>query len=232
MTDFINALTSFLKLFTAKPFHSLIAIAVLLALYLAIVSNAKVDGLAPPSPQQEKVMLQRSVVADQQINAALEDLRLDADADRVIIRQFTNNTRNVAGVPWAYIVTTHVAIRAGVSPPSFDRYPLAGMNHMLQKMWVDFREPKCIVETKEYMGTDPAYIDYMAKHGVVKFVSCPILSLQGYPIGIIGIGWINDKGGDERDEELMLKTKTVAERVGGYLDEIHPVEQKPWWMVW
>ena len=151
----------------------------------------------------------------------------------MLIRQFSNGKRNLAGFPFNFITTTHYVVKAGVSFPSINPFPLTSMNPSLERMWVDYRNPKCIVDSVKDMGDDePIYRDYLRQHGVEKLVACPIVSLQSYPVGLIGIGFIDANDQTLSDEEMVARTQVVAVRVAGYLGSISNAEIKPWWKVW
>ena len=233
-TAFLTAFNTLVENVKSNPLVTFLTFLVFIASYLAISNGAKLDSLMPPSPEEERAALQQTLVSDAEVEEALVDVRLQSGADRVLVRQFSNGKRNIAGVPWSYISTTHFSVRKGVSHPSGDRYPTASMNHSLRRMWADMRNPSCLINDTDEMPSDASYDNYLDEHGVVKFAMCPVISLGGYPIGFIGIGFLDKSRQKMSDEEIIALMESKAIRIAGYLNEVEQAShaETRWYQLW
>lgn len=232
----VNSVIALAKSLKENGILTVLALILVVGLFgaLSALSNStKIDALVAPSPHQESYMLDTSFDADALINAELDELREDTGAGRSLVRQFTNGNHNLAGIPFAFVITTHVSIRQGVTAPSFDRYPTSSMNNTMRLMFKG--EPKCIMQDVEEMRRDAAYVAYLAQHGVVKAFSCPLVTEEGIPMGFIGIGYVDAENQRLSDGQTLIMVKAAATNIARNLAKVRYQAEEvitPWWQFW
>jgi hypothetical protein len=233
----IESIMRFGHAIITNPKNTAITTAIVLALYGIFSIGQLTAELADPTPKHEQELFGRALHADQEINSTLDTLLTEFNADRVSIRQFSNNTRNIAGIPWAFVSTSHYTVRPGVALPDIQRFPLSTMNHSLLLMWGDIREPKCVsgnISNNESLKLDMQYLKYLQEHGVDRFIVCPIVSLEGYPIGFIGVDYLKGSQAPEAWPDALIETKlaSIAAQVGGYIEGVVIHDTYPWYTPW
>jgi hypothetical protein len=184
-----------------------------------------------PTAAQEKDRFDQSIVADAQINGALEDIRKKINADRVLIRQFHNSKTDLTGLPFASVSTTYYAYAPGVTlaPGSFNPFPLSSINELLAAMFKPNLPPQCArLEAQDI--SDPAYRKLLEANGVMIWYNCPIMNLRGQPVGFILASYMTINKTRPSDEEIETILSNAGERVVGYLDGVIRKEKRPWYV--
>lgn len=184
-----------------------------------------------PSSHQEKQRFDQSVVADSQINATLEDVRKQLNADRILIRQFHNSKADLTGLPFASVSTTYYSLSPGVdlTMESLQSYPLSTVNEQLSRMFQPEQAPQCSIVRPIKDISDPSYRNYLEKNGEVLVYACPLMNLRGQPVGFITVSYLTEEKERPSDEEINIVINRTGERVVGYLTRVIEPERKPWY---
>jgi hypothetical protein len=213
-------------------FHSFATVIMLLSVIVAWSARGNIATFLErnPTAEQEKGRFDQSIVADAQINGALEDIRRQINADRILIRQFHNSKTDLTGLPFASVSTTYVAMAPGVTltPGSYDPYPLASINEVLARMFTPNEAPHCARLTIDDI-VDPAYRKLIESNGVALWYNCPIMNLRGQPIGFILASYMTITKDHPVDDKIEAILGNTGERVVGYLDNVIKQEKRPWY---
>lgn len=214
-------------------FHSFATVLMLLSVIVVWSARGNIATFLErnPTAAQEKDRFDQSIVADAQINGALEDIRKQINADRVMIRQFHNSKTDLTGLPFASVSTTYAAFAPGVTlaAGSYDPYPLSTINEVLAQMFKPNTPPAC-AKMAIYDIDDPAYKKLLETNGVAIWYNCPIMNLRGQPIGFILASYLTDTKEKPSDDEIKTILNNTGERVVGYLDGVIKKEKKPWYV--
>ena len=186
-----------------------------------------------PSPETERVRFGHAIVADGQINEALESVRVKLNADRVLIRQFHNSKADLTGLPFSSISTTYGAFAPGVtlSATSYQPMPLSVLNDQLAMMWpTDGSAPHCVKLSKESVK-DISYRKYWDENGIAVAYSCPLINLRGQPVGMIGAGYLTEeKKRPMTDQQMFELLSRTGEKSVGYLEMGTKDKNEPWYV--
>jgi hypothetical protein len=214
-------------------FHSFATVLMLLTVIVAWSARGNIATFLErnPTAQQEKARFDQSIVADAQINGALEDVRKQINADRVLIRQFHNSKTDLTGLPFASVSTTYYAYAPGITlaPGSFDPYPLSSINAVLARMFIPNTPPQCAKLDVDSV-TDPAYKRLLVINGVAIWFNCPIMNLRGQPVGFVLASYMTVTKPRPKDEVIDAVLNNTGERVVGYLDNVIKQEKTPWYV--
>jgi hypothetical protein len=207
----------------------LLFIVALFAALKSIQNGNTLDSISF-SPERNVQHFENSIRASEQINKALENYRLDLDADRVLVRQFHNGKQDLTGIPFTYVQTTYIAMKPMVILPadSVESKPVSTMVYFLKEMWAgDMRSSQCVALRTEEVK-DPLYKQYLEQNAVQISIACPLTNLLDYPIGFVAVNYNHSTLPEGMTEEMvMAKTFELAERIGGYLKNLEkPVERK------
>lgn len=213
-------------------FHSIMTTLMLLSLIVVWSARGNISTFLErnPSPAQEKLRFDQTILADGQINATLEAIRVEINADRVLIRQFHNSKTDLTGLPFASVSTTYYATGAGIAldPISFSAYPLSSVNEALALMHPQDGRPICAPLATNTVS-DPAYRILLETNGVAISYNCPIVNLRGQPVGFIIASYLTDNKKRPADEIIMNTLDTTGVKVVGYLHSVIHQEKTPWY---
>lgn len=183
-----------------------------------------------PSAKQESVRFDESVVIDTQVNEALNDVRTNINADRVLVRQFHNGRTDLTGLPFASVATTYFSLGPGITitEESFGSFPLSTINDVLVRMFVKGQPPKCGSLTIDEVS-NPIFARYLRSNGVEMLYFCPLMNLRSQPVGYIGAGYLTKEKKRPTDDEIQLILNNSGQRIVGYLAQVTEREKKPWY---
>lgn len=186
------------------PFATITTLLLLSLLYMGYHGIDRLDTLAVP-PYVEAERFHKHLEASEQINSALEKLRVDQNAHSVSIRQFHNGKYDLTGIP--FTKSTMTFYTDGIT--HIEDEPLSAMSRLLNKMWVEIDSPTCVV--LDY-GVDASTRHYMNEYELKYIIVCPMTNLLKYPVGILTIGY------KDKNSMNVSKVKETAQKVTGYLD--------------
>jgi hypothetical protein len=213
-----------------------LAVITFIGLFLAVLTldnRANLHRAAHPTPEMERDALDRSITGDVKVHDQLGALRGKTNADRVLVRQYTNGTKNLIEVPFSHIYTSHISLADGISVPASSNYPTSIMSQTSKMIWRDFRSPGCISQTVAEMDYDPAYKAYLQQHAVDKAFTCPLVSREGFPIGLLGIGYTDPANQPYDDQHILSTVGLAASGVAATIEEIKGQNApEPWWKLW
>jgi len=233
MNAFFAGLQSLIITVRRNAVSTVFTTIMLLALILAWSARGNIATFLEknPSPKQEAIRFDESVLADASINETLENVRVELNADHILIRQFHNAKADLTGLPFASVSTTYYALSPGVmiSNDSFQPYPLSTVNEILAKMFVKGSEPRCVAIIPSKDVTNPVYRNYLKQNGVVLSYACPMRNLKGQPVGFITAGYLTFEKTRPSDEEIKELLDNTGVRVVGYVSKVIQKERKPWY---
>lgn len=181
-----------------------------------------------PTSAVESERFNKVLIAQNEINELLETERAAMQGDRILIRQFHNGRQDLTGLPFTSISTTFVRTKPGVQFDSsnYEAVPLSTMNEVVLRMWKNPREPICIrVETSDLHGQ---YADYVKKTKVDHFYACPITNLQGWPVGMTIISYLDKNSPHPSDDFIMKRLLGISQKVSGYMLSVTKHEKTAW----
>lgn len=233
MDNFFNGLRD-LILTVRKNFWAALATTLMLIL-LILVWSARGNFAAwlaqHPSAEVQAQRAIRSIASEKKINAALNKDRQYVNADRIQIRQFHEmiDPKSRIVVPSAtvtYIVTAPgVALPPAVSAP----VPRAYLSDVMELVWEDENNPVCTVQNITDIK-DEVWHARLVASGVAVLYSCPILDIDGLPIGMIHATYLTATKSRPRNEEIFQKLSMTAIKVAGYLAEVTAPESDSWFL--
>lgn len=234
INSIVEAVVKLAESIKNNPLPTMAAIALVFVLIQNTTTNEKLERVAHPSPQQEGQMLGTAIDADTLINDELHRVMDDTGGDRVLVRQFTNGTKNLGGIPFAFIKTTHVTIAPDIPPPSYGEFPVSSMNNLMRQMFTK-GDPKCVAVDVDELRRDPAFVAYLEQHQVKKGYSCPLLSQEGVPMGLVGIGLLEEEHQRLSDDATIQVLENSSAKIASYLSTIRyevADSKKTWWRFW
>lgn len=233
MNAFFAGLQSLIITVRRNAVSTVFTTIMLLALILAWSARGNIATFLEknPSPHQEAIRFDESVLADASINETLETVRMQINADRVLIRQFHNSKADLTGLPFASVSTTYYSLAPGVmlSSDTFQPYPLSTVNEILAKMFVKGEEPHCVEIIPSKDISNPVYRNYLKQDGVVVSYACPMRNLKGQPVGFITAGYLTVEKKRPSDQEIKEILDETGVRVVGYVSQVIHKERKPWY---
>lgn len=194
------------SLLVKHPFATVITILISVSLYIAYEIRESIMMLVVP-PSLEADRFHEQLSASEQVNKALDNLRLETNAHSVIVRQFHNGKYDLTGIPFTKSSITFYSLEERME----DEYeePLSAMSTSLNKMWIKIDNPQCIVEDH---GLDRTTKHYMDIYELNTIVICPMVNLLNYPVGTMTVGY------RQSDKMNVAEVKNVAHRITGYLN--------------
>ena len=193
---------------------TMLALCIILASYIAVKSYSTLEQLVV-TPDQEAARFETQLTNSDIINTAIEKLRLDLNADNVVIRQFHNGKHDLTGIPFTGISTTfYVDPRDDDGHEVLPDEPISAMNKSLRQVWQRIDKPECSVL---YSPVDISTRRYFKAHNLNRTVVCPLVNLLNYPIGILVVGFSDSS--TVSDETSITQTSFIAKRVTGYLND-------------
>lgn len=179
-------------------------VAVFLALmaYVAYKSYDKLERLVI-TPEEEAAKFAAQLESSALVNASLERLKTELNAQFVVIHQFHNGRHDLTGIPFTEATATYYT-----EEPLVIEEPLSAMNGTLRQMWKRIDAPKCI---RLNQPLDPSSRKYFTTAG--ELIKCPLINPLNYPIGTITVGFESEITAGSFD-----KTAAIATQIPGYLE--------------
>lgn len=156
--------------------------------------------------------IRKSVKVSEKINEALEQILIEANADRVTLYQYHNGSQNLAGIPFAKISSTNEVCNLGIHSLQEETQNIpSGMmvwwiksvhDHPLKIPCID-----CIQE--EDRGV---YEIYKAR-GCKSVYSFEITSVKGMPVGYVTIEYLKEP--KDLHEDKLETIKDTVTKLGG-----------------
>lgn len=181
-----------------------------------------------PSAEQQSERAQRAGESNSKIDQAL---RQDLDvlgADRVLIRQFHDlsdpDTRNV--IP--YVTTTHMVTAPGVTSPTsaIISMPRSYVSDIARLVWHSGSQCVHLLTTEVH---DEIYMRLLTESGVYEQYVCPIVDLNGAPVGLIMAAYLTPTKERPSQNQIFEKLNDTSIRVAGYLAEVTAPERQAWY---
>jgi hypothetical protein len=203
-----NALRRLVNSLSTRPLATLVAVFIICASFIAYKSYSTLEQLVV-TPDQEATRFQKQLESSKLVNQSLEKLRVDLNAQSVVIKQFHNGRHDLTGIPFSEASDTYYT----------DTYDdvgdetISSMNGSLRKMWSRIDSPECISIDSP---VDSSSKKYFKNYKLTKVVECPLTNILNYPIGLIQVGFSGDNTTKE-DRDALSKTYTISKSVTGYL---------------
>ncbi|WBY16636.1 hypothetical protein PF049_00230 [Erythrobacteraceae bacterium WH01K] len=207
----VEGITSLATALRNRPVSTIIAA---LIIAFAFILYTKIDFLVKdtsPSAEVETARFNASRKADKLINLELERLRVEANADRALVRTFHNNEKDMSRtVHFRSVKTEWYVTRDGIilSPTALQPFPLGPLQDITETMFgSQVTTPSCILGDVSEVDMPAAYRRYLEANGVEAFAQCPLVSEEGAPIGFVGVGFV-------RQQTITLKEplETIVRR--------------------
>lgn len=208
LSDLVTALTNALS---TKPLATIIAIFIVAVAYVGYNSYGSLQKLII-TPSEEAARFEKQLENIDLVNNALEKLRVNTNADNVVIKQFHNGRHDLTGIPF-----TEASITFFVDPNDMheatETEHIAVMDKTLNRVWSRIDSPSCIILNNP---VDISSRRYFKSHELERAVVCPLVNLLNYPIGTLTVGI--SKGNTVSDGLLVRRTQQVSRQVTGYLN--------------
>lgn len=183
-----------------------------------------------PSAAEQTLRVARGVASDKKIETALRKDLVAINADRVLIRRFSDQIDTPTSTVIPYVTTTHVVTTAGVSAPSpkIVNMPRSYISDATDIMYANPKEPVCVhLFTKDIK--QEFYREALMESGAVEQFMCPISDLDGAPVGMIIAGYITISKPRPEEQDIYSTLSDTSVRVAGYLNEVTAPEREVWW---
>lgn len=183
-----------------------------------------------PSAEQKKERIERGRESNAKIEAALKNDLQRIHADRMLIRQFHDQTDTASGTIVPHITTTHIANGPGVAPPAqgIINLPRTYLEDITSRVYAEPAKPVCIrINTVDV--SNPIYKRYLVESGVAEQYICPITDIDGAPVGLLIAGFLTETKARPSDDQVFAEMTDTANRVAGYLAEVTAPERQTWY---
>lgn len=193
------------------PFATLSTILIAIVLYIGYRTLDRIETIVIP-PSLEATRFHEQLAASEQINMALTNLAVDADAHSIVLRQFHNGKHDLTGIPFTKSSVTFYEIRETERSLEEQDEPISAMSTSLSRIWARIDRPKCLVLTD--FGIDKTTKHYIEVNELGSIIVCPMVNLLNYPVGTLTVGFKRRDPG----EGTVEKIEAVATQVTGYLN--------------
>lgn len=155
--------------------------------------------------------------ADHQIQKALTKTREYTNADRLIVTQYHNGVVGDGKLPFRKYSATYAETAPGIAynAEGYQGVPLSMISEFNVDIYAD-DGPKCIVRTLDEIESN-VIKERWKERGVDMAYMCPIMSLDGTPIGGITSSFLSRGKSRPADEAIFKEMQTLALQVSGYL---------------
>lgn len=183
-----------------------------------------------PSATQRVERISRATESGQKITTALTNDLVVLNADRVFIRQFHELEDPVSHISVPMASVTYLVTAPGVSstPSALQPMPRGRLSDLVDGIWADPAHPICIRRTVEEIR-DPVYRSRLVEGGVAVLFACPVLDIDGTPIGIIHASYITMTKARPADDVIFARLSTTSVRIAGFLAEVTAPERETWY---
>ena len=205
-----NLLQGFINSLSNRPIETVLGLLLLLTAYIAYRSYDRLENMIV-TPQEEAARFERQLESSDLVNKAIENLRVELNADNVIIKQFHNGRHDLTGIPFTEASTTFISTEEGHDLAREE--PIPTMNKSLRLVWKTIDSPQCVTLNAP---VDISTRSYFYTHKVNTAVICPLVNLLNYPIGVIVVGFSE---GNTNTEIAVTRTSLIGKRVTGYLND-------------
>lgn len=195
-----------------RPVETILALLLLIAVYSGYRSYDALETMII-TPEEEAARFEKQLEGADLVNKAIENLRVELNADNVIIKQFHNGRHDLTGIPFTEASTTFISTKSSDSFIGSKDEPVPTMNRSLRMVWQRIDRPQCTVI---YTPVDISTRQYFYTYKLNKVVMCPLVNLLNYPIGIIIVGFSES---DTDDKLAIQRTSSISKRVTGYLND-------------
>ena len=171
----------------------------LIGIYLKISLNKKCD----PVTEQNAI--------DQNVMAALEYLRNELDADRVIVQEFHNGGKFTSGCSQKKLSVSYEVCKNGVSSifRKFQNVRVSALSSILKRSFnnlilVNLNKEEC------------AFSHDLKEHGTISSAFCVLKTLTNKNIGLLSIQYVNrpkHKFTEQQNKCIQVQTLIIS----GYL---------------
>jgi hypothetical protein len=183
-----------------------------------------------PTAEEQSLRVVRGVESDRKIENALRKDLEAINADRVLIRRFSDQIDSKHSTIIPYVTTTHIVTAPGVSIPSarIVNMPRSYISDATDLIYADPKHPVCIhLFTKDIK--QEFYRTAMQESGAVHQYMCPVEDLDGVPMGMVIAGYLTLSKDHPDDETIYTTLGGTGVRVAGYLHEVTAPERQVWW---
>lgn len=237
MDKLIQALSGLLTVAQNQPVLSVIILALVVVIIGLIKINGNFKAIAShfPTAKVESTHFRNAVKVYDEVETALETLLNDCRAARVGIHQFSNGTTDLQKNPDMNCNLTFLAMAKGVSIdptllPGGNKMPLNIFNDFTKKMWANAVGP--VPTTLDINDIrNPTMLAIFEQNGVELVYSVPIVSLNGGPIGMLNVAYLDRTTVRPTDSVILTKMQALSVKIAGYLYAIAPAK-RPWWKFW
>lgn len=228
MEEIIKSLSAFLVVAEKTPVLSI----VLLALIAIIVGlhfmnkNFKDIKAHFPSAKVETTHFRNAVKVYEEVEDALEVLLSECRAARIGIHQFSNGTTDLQKNPDMNCSLTFLMMQKGVTIdpsllPGNNKLPLNVFNDFTKRMWLNASGP--VPVTLDIMDIrNPAMLAILEANGVELVYSVPVVGLNGGPIGMLNVAYLDRSTQRPTDSVILTKMQALSVKIAGYLVSIAP----------
>lgn len=198
------------KSFKASPLATLMATVWLVTVsafglggYLIYMNSTDFINRLAPSAKEETEYFHKSIDISNSINQKIESIRRELHASKVLVAEFHNNKRSLAGVPWNFYSVQYAAVAPAVQ---FDAaasrdVPNAQNAELYTDMW-NGKELKCIVRRPEQLVSSMLKMRTENRNTRV-FYTCPIQTSSGVPIGWVSVTYNYNNEPQFNDAEIL-----------------------------
>lgn len=163
--------------------------------------------------------------SEAQLDSALRSDLFETNADRVLVRYFTEKEVDGKLVPWVSTLT--VVTAPGIAAPTLlvlRESPRSAIGQVMSRMMADPKHPICVhLKTSELADSD--YSNGLRQVGVMEQFWCPIEDINGNVVGFIAASYLTETKPKPDEQVIFQMLRETGSRLGGYL----PKQQQPTW---
>lgn len=228
--DLFNVLN---KALIKEPRNFMIIFLTAISTYLLVENQSHINSPINTAPQDLGVAIQ----LNGELPLVLEEIRVKAGADRVLLRQFHNGTHSISGVPFLFVATTHSSAAPGQTISGADAwqsYPLSTILNTIELMTQNgVYNPNCVsLLTSEV--TDDFYQDYLNRYDTKRILLCPIVNSDNLLIGYISVHYTDEESLSISDEEMESRLEHLRSGTINVVSLLRTIREEPpkWWQFW
>lgn len=193
-----------------------LAVAVVGAMYFRRRFLPQRTGRRRADAPRLRHVLRERIEIDGEINRALDMLLYRMGCDRAYVTQYHNGGENICGVPFAKCSRTHERARAGAKAQimGYQNLPnsiFAGCNIAIMRD----KEIACESVASMKAMDDLGIYHSFKEQGIMAFYQVGMFSLDGIPLGILGIDFC--KSEKDLTEEDLASLRATAMKICGMI---------------
>lgn len=154
-----------------------------------------------------------------EVTARLRHLKVDMQADRILLFQYHNGSHNLAGVDFAKMSCTHEVVKPGLKTVQQELLNLPVSAYISLTECAFGREASCLSTITKLKAYDSSTYEMLREHGVKSAVIKPLKDDNDNIFGFLLVEFCKRRVRNFDTPEFKVVLSNMIERLAGMLDK-------------